>query len=100
MVSCLGVSAVEGFLEGLGVIAFVLLTMTGLAVGALVAKLSGRAVGLYALIGGVAAIATPFLLAAIGVTVAAAGSVFLLLVVGAVGAAVVAGIVRALSKKV
>lgn len=89
----------EEFLQGLGAVAFVLLALSGLAVGALAGKVSGRSVGLYAVIGAVAAIATPFLLAAIGVTVVAAGGVLLVLVVGAVGAAVVVGIVRAVSGK-
>lgn len=89
----------EGFLEGLGTVAFVLLALIGLAVGALAGKLTGRSVALYAAIGAVAAIATPFLLAAVGVTLVAAGGVLLVVVVGAVGAAVVVGIVRAVSRK-
>lgn len=89
----------EDFLQGLGTVAFVLLALIGLAVGALAGKLTGRSMALYAAIGAVAAIATPFLLAAVGVTVVALGGVALVLVVGAVGAALVVGLVRAISRK-
>ncbi|WP_281824901.1 GlsB/YeaQ/YmgE family stress response membrane protein [Jannaschia rubra] len=90
----------EEFLQGLGMVAFTLLALTGLVVGALAGALTGRSKLLYALIGAVAAIATPFLLAALGITVLAAGGVLLVLVVGAVGAAVVVAIVRAVSRRV
>ncbi|CTQ33259.1 hypothetical protein [Jannaschia rubra] len=90
----------EEFLQGLGMVAFTLLVLTGLVVGALAGALTGRSKLLYALIGAVAAIATPFLLAALGITVLAAGGVLLVLVVGAVGAAVVVAIVRAVSRRV
>ncbi len=87
----------EEFLQGLGTVVFVLLALIGLVVGAVAGKLTGRSVALYALIGAVAAIATPFLLAALGITVLAAGGVLLVVIVGAVGAAVVVGLVRAVS---
>ncbi|SDY45429.1 hypothetical protein SAMN05444004_101480 [Jannaschia faecimaris] len=87
----------ESFLEGLGTIAFILLALIGLAVGALAGAISGRGKGLYAVIGAVAAVATPFLLAALGVTVLAAGGVLLVLVVGAAGAAIALAIVGVVS---
>lgn len=89
----------EEFLQGLGAVAFVLLALSGLGIGALIGAVTGRGKALYAGIGAVAAIATPFLLAAVGVTVVAAGGVLLVVVVGAVGAAVVVGMVRAVSGK-
>ncbi|CUH40296.1 hypothetical protein JSE7799_03028 [Jannaschia seosinensis] len=87
----------EGFFEGVGVAALVILALAGLAIGWLAGALSGRSKAVYAIIGAVAAMATPFLLAALGVTVIAAGGVLLVIIVGAVGAAVVVGLVRALS---
>lgn len=89
----------EDFLQGLGAVAFTLLALAGLVVGALAGALTGRSKVLYAVIGAVAAIATPFLLAAIGVTVVAAGGVLLVIVVGAIGAALVVALVRAITHK-
>ena len=87
----------EGFFEGVGIAALMILALTGLAIGALAGALMGRSKALYAVIGAVAAMATPFVLAALGVTVLAAGGVLLLVVVGAVGAALVVALVRAVS---
>lgn len=87
----------EAFFEGVGMAALTILALVGLAVGWLAGALTGRSKLTYALIGAVAALATPFVLAALGVTLLAAGGVLLVLVVGAVGAAVVVGIVRAAS---
>lgn len=89
----------EGFFEGLGIAALVILALVGLAVGWLAGLLTGRSKLVYALVGAVAALATPFVLAALGVTVLAAGGVLLVLVVGAVGAALVVALVRAVSGK-
>ena len=89
----------EGFFEGLGIAALVILALVGLGVGAVAGLVTGRNKLVYALIGAVAALATPFVLAALGVTVLAAGGVLLVLVVGAVGAAVVVALVRALTRK-
>ena len=87
----------EGFFEGLGIAALVILALVGLAIGWIAGLLSGRSKLVYALVGAVAAMATPFLLAALGVTVLAAGGLLLVLVVGAVGAALVVALVRAVS---
>ncbi|UWQ21807.1 GlsB/YeaQ/YmgE family stress response membrane protein [Jannaschia sp. W003] len=86
----------EGFFEGLGIAALVVLALIGLVIGALAGKVTGRSVALYALVGAAAAIATPFVLAALGVTVLAAGGLLLVAFVGAVGAAVVVALVRTL----
>ena len=85
----------EGFFEGLGIASLVILALIGLAVGWVAGALTKRSRILYAAIGAVAAMLTPFILAALGVTVLAAGGLILVLVVGAVGAAVIVGIVRA-----
>ncbi len=85
------------FFAGLGIAALVILALVGLAIGWLAGALLGRSKPAYAVIGAVAAVATPFLLAALGVTALAAGGVLLVLVVGAVGAAVVVALVRAVS---
>ena len=87
----------EAFFEGLGIAALIVLALVGLGIGGVIGLLTKRNVVAYALIGAVAALATPFLLAALGVTVLAAGGVLLVALVGAVGAAVIVGIVRAVS---
>ncbi|KIT14242.1 hypothetical protein [Jannaschia aquimarina] len=89
----------EAFFEGLGLAALIVLALVGLGVGGVIGLITGRKVAVYALIGAVAAMATPFLLAALGVTVLAAGGILLVAAVGAVGAAVIVGIVRAVSRK-
>ena len=86
----------EGLFEGLGAAALIILAIVGLAVGWIAGMLTGRSKGLYAVIGAVAAMATPFLLAALGVTALAAGGLLLILVVGAVGAGIVVAIIRAI----
>ena len=87
------------FLEALGLVSLAVLAGAGLVVGGLLGVLTGRSLLAYAVIGALAAMATPFVLAALGVTVLAAGGLLLLLVVGAVGAAVVVGLVRAISAR-
>ncbi|SES06855.1 hypothetical protein SAMN04490244_105176 [Tranquillimonas rosea] len=86
----------EGFLDAIGTVALVLLVVTGLAAGYIAGKIAGRNMGLYMLVGAIAAVVTPFLLAALGIGVLAAGGVLLLMAVAAVGAIVVLLIVRAL----
>jgi hypothetical protein len=85
------------FFQGVGIASLVLLALVGAALGAGAGKLLRRPVALYALVGAVAAVATPFLLAALGVTVLAAGGVLLVLVVGAIGAALAVALVRAVT---
>lgn len=85
----------EGFIEGLGIASLILLTLVGLGVGLLAGAISGRSKVLYAIIGAAAAIATPFVLAALGIGLLAAGGMLLVATVGFVGAIVVVGMVRA-----
>ncbi|MCK0168234.1 GlsB/YeaQ/YmgE family stress response membrane protein [Jannaschia sp. S6380] len=87
----------EAFFEGLGVAALIILALVGLVIGWLAGALTGRGKAPYAILGAVAAMATPFILVALGVTVLAAGGLLLVVIVGAVGAAVVVGLVRAVS---
>ena len=63
----------EGLFEGLGIVALVVLAVVGLGVGWIAGALTGRNKAAYAAIGAVAALATPFLLLAFGVTALAAG---------------------------
>jgi hypothetical protein len=89
----------EAFFEGLGVVALVVLALIGLVAGLGVGKLTGRSLALYALIGAAAAVATPFVLVALGLTVLAAGGLLLVLAVGLAGALAVLLLVRALSRR-
>ncbi len=86
----------EGLLDTIGGVALVLLAIIGLAAGFIAGKIAGRHMALYLIVGVVAAIATPFVLAALGIGVLAAGGLLLLLVVAALGALVVLLLVRAL----
>lgn len=85
----------EGFLDMIGVVVLVLLAGVGAAAGVLAGKVAGRNLALYVIVGIFAAIATPFMLAALGVGILAAGGVLLLLVVAAIGAVLVLALVRA-----
>ncbi|SFE23378.1 GlsB/YeaQ/YmgE family stress response membrane protein [Roseivivax sediminis] len=87
----------EALLDAIGVVALVLLVLIGLAAGYLAGRIAGRNMPLYLAIGVIAAVATPFILAAVGIGVLAAGGLLLLMVVAAVGAIVVLAIVRALT---
>lgn len=89
----------EGLIEGLGIAGLIVLALVGLVVGWAAGALTGRSKALYAAIGAVAALATPFLLLALGVTALAAGALLLVLVVGAVGAVAVVALVRAISRR-
>ena len=89
----------EDVLGGLGIAALVVLALAGAAIGFGIAKLMGRRGALGAVLGALAAMATPFLLALLGVTVLAAGGLLLVAVVGAIGAAVVVGAVMALLRR-
>ena len=89
----------EEVLGGLGIAALVVLALAGAVIGFGLAKAMGRSGALGAVLGALAAMATPFLLALLGVTVLAAGGLLLVAVVGAIGAAVVVGAVMALLRR-
>jgi uncharacterized membrane protein YeaQ/YmgE (transglycosylase-associated protein family) len=86
----------EGFLDAVGAVALVLLVLVGLGAGYIAGKVAGRNMALYLVVGVVAAVATPFVLAALGIGVLAAGGIILLMLVAALGAVVVLAIVQAL----
>lgn len=89
----------ETLLDTIGALALIILVLIGLGAGYLAGKVAGRNMGLYIAVGVVAAVATPFLLAALGVGVLAAGGLLLLALVSAIGAAIVLAIVRAITRK-
>lgn len=88
----------EGFLDALGATALVLLVIVGALAGAIAGKIAGKRMPLYVVVGIVAAVATPFVLAALGIGILAAGGLLVILVVALIGAAVVLAIVRAIVK--
>ncbi len=88
----------EAFLDTLGAVALIALVVVGLATGAIAGAVAGRNRVLYLVLGVVGAVALPFILAALGVTVVAAGGLLLLLVVAAIGAALVLALVAALRR--
>ena len=87
----------EGLLDAIGAVALSLLVLIGAASGFIAGKIAGRNMVLYIVAGIVAAVATPFLLAALGIGLLAAGGLVLILAVAAVGAVIVLVAVRALS---
>jgi uncharacterized membrane protein YeaQ/YmgE (transglycosylase-associated protein family) len=88
----------EALLDALGITALVLLIAVGAVAGVVAGKIAGRRKALYIIVGIVAAVATPFVLAALGIGILAAGGVLLVLVAGLVFAAIVLLIVRAIVK--
>ncbi|MCZ4262293.1 MAG: GlsB/YeaQ/YmgE family stress response membrane protein [Limimaricola soesokkakensis] len=89
----------EELLQGIGVAALVILALVGLATGWLASKLAGgRNMALYMIVGALAAMATPFVLAALGVTLLAAGGLLVVVIVALIGAALVLALVRAIAK--
>ncbi len=91
-------TTMEGFLDALGATVLVLLVIVGALAGFLAGKIAGRRMALYVIVGIVAAVATPFVLAALGIGLLAAGGVLLILLAAVVGAVVVLAIVRAVVK--
>ncbi|UWR33140.1 GlsB/YeaQ/YmgE family stress response membrane protein [Sulfitobacter sp. W027] len=88
----------EAFLDTLGAVALIALVVVGLVAGAIAGAVAGRNRLLYLILGVVGAVALPFILAALGVTVVAAGGLLLLLVVAAIGAGLVLALVTALRR--
>ncbi|MEI4263680.1 GlsB/YeaQ/YmgE family stress response membrane protein [Roseovarius sp. D0-M9] len=86
----------ETLLDAIGAVSLILLILIGLGAGYLAGKIAGRHKPLYLVVGVVAAIATPFVLAALGIGVLAAGGLILLALVSAAGALVVLALVRVL----
>ncbi|UMA64501.1 GlsB/YeaQ/YmgE family stress response membrane protein [Roseivivax marinus] len=89
----------EGLLDAIGALALVLLIAVGLAAGFLAGKIAGRNMALYLVVGVVAAVATPFVLAALGLGILAAGGLLLIALVAAIGAVVVLALVRMATRR-
>ncbi len=79
----------EGFLQGLGIFALSIIAVIGLLAGWIAGAIAGRNKALYMLLGVVGALATPFVLAALGVGALAAGGLVVIVLVAAAGAVAV-----------
>ena len=86
----------EQVFETLGAVALVLLVVIGALAGWIAGRIAGGRMPLYVIVGIVTAVAAPFVLAALGIGVLAAGGLILILVVSAVAAIVVLALVRAI----
>ena len=87
----------EQLLDIIGATALVLLVVIGAIAGAIAGKIAGRRMPLYIMAGIAGAVALPFILAALGVGLLAAGGLLAILVVAALGAVIVLALVRALT---
>lgn len=89
----------EGFLEALGIVGLVVLVVIGLLAGYIASLAAGgRDRGRYMVIGVLAALATPFLLALVGVTVLAASGLVAILIAAILGAALVLVVAELLTR--
>jgi hypothetical protein len=88
----------EAFFDVVGVVALILLVLIGAVAGYLASRVAGGSTALYVIVGIVAAVASPFILAALGVTALAAGGILLILALGAVFAIVVVAIVAGIRR--
>lgn len=79
----------HGFFDALGSVTLVLLVAVGLLSGWIAGAGAGRRKGLYLLLGVVGAVAAPFVLAALGLGVLAAGGLIAILAVSLIGAALI-----------
>ncbi|RVT87026.1 GlsB/YeaQ/YmgE family stress response membrane protein [Rhodobacteraceae bacterium CCMM004] len=88
----------EGLFEALGAVSLALLAIVGLAAGLIAGAVAGRNKLLYAVAGVAGAVALPFLLAALGVTMIAAGGILILLVFALVGAGAILFLIGLLTR--
>ena len=86
----------EGFMEGLGAVSLILLVVIGAVAGWIASAISGGGRLKFILLGITGAVALPFILAALGVGVLAAGGLLLIALVALVGAIIVLLIARAI----
>jgi uncharacterized membrane protein YeaQ/YmgE (transglycosylase-associated protein family) len=85
----------EGFMEAIGWAGVIILALIGLVAGWLASVVAGgRNRAKYLVIGVLAALATPFVLAAVGIGVLAAGGLLAVLFAGIVGAVLVLVLVK------
>ncbi|MCB1332557.1 MAG: GlsB/YeaQ/YmgE family stress response membrane protein [Roseivivax sp.] len=78
----------QDFFAGLSAVTGVLLIVIGLIAGWIAGRIAGRNKALYMVIGVIGALVTPFILAAVGATVLAAGGIVAILFAALVGAAI------------
>lgn len=79
----------EEFLNGVGIFVLIVMALIGLIAGWIAGSVAGRNKGLYIALGVIGAVALPFILAALGIGILAAGGVLLVLVAALAGAVVV-----------
>lgn len=84
----------EGFFDVLGAVALLVLVAIGALSGVIAGRIAGGRTPLYVVVGIMAAVATPFVLAALGVGLLAAGGIALLALTALAGAVLVLAIVR------
>jgi uncharacterized membrane protein YeaQ/YmgE (transglycosylase-associated protein family) len=84
----------EAFLDALGAVSLTVLILVGLIAGWIAGALAGGSKLKYMALGVLGAVALPFILAALGVGLVAAGGLLVLLVVAAIGALIVLAIAR------
>ncbi len=89
----------EQFFDVIGATALILLVIVGAIAGAIAGWIAGRRMFLYILAGIVGAVALPFILAALGVGLLAAGGLLVILLVALVGAVIVLAIVQGVTRR-
>ena len=88
----------EAFFEALGIFGAAVLGVIGAVAGWIAASLAGGSRVLYVVLGIVGALAAPFVLALLGITLAVGAGLLGILLVGVVGAVILLAIVRALRR--
>lgn len=88
----------EAFLDAIGITSLILLILIGAAAGYFASRIALGSTALYVTVGILAAVAAPFVLAALGITALAAGGILLILGLGLVFAVVVLAIVAGLRR--
>jgi uncharacterized membrane protein YeaQ/YmgE (transglycosylase-associated protein family) len=86
----------EAFLDVLGWVSIILLVLIGLGAGLIAGTIAGRNRGRYMALGVVGAVLLPFVLAALGVGILAAGGLLAILAAALLGAIIVLAIARAI----
>ena len=88
----------ETFFDIVGSVVLVFLILIGLVSGWIAGTITGRNRLVYMLLGVIGAIALPFVLAALGVGIVAAGGVLVILILSLLGAVLLIALARALLK--
>ncbi|MHA6325106.1 GlsB/YeaQ/YmgE family stress response membrane protein [Roseivivax sp. CAU 1753] len=88
----------EAFLDVLGAVSLTLLVLVGLLSGFIASVIAGGHRLRYMVLGVAGAVALPFILAALGVGILAAGGLLVILAVALVGAVIVLAIARKLER--